>query len=341
MGDAALRSRPSATSAGGGPSSEGASAPLRAHAVGDDWKKDGEVGSALGVRALLFLVRVAGRRVARVIVAAVIFYYVLLYRRVRSHCRDYLRRVGVKPTFLAVYRHVRTFGFCALDRFFFVQDRTKGFDVSRVGLDALWNYHQAGGAAVLLGAHFGSFEAMRAGARDDSARVTVVMDNANAVMIRSFLDAANANDRTRILEVGDGGIDLVLRARECIERGELLAILADRVAEGQRTVCVSFLGAKVDLPAAPFLMASQLKCPVYLVFGEYQGGARYEVICEHFADRIDLPRASRMASLQSYAQRYADRLETRCRAAPYNWFNFYDYFGAHPVAHAAGDVRGQ
>jgi predicted LPLAT superfamily acyltransferase len=25
-------------------------------------------------------------------------------------------------------------------------------------------------------------------------------------------------------------------------------------------------------------------------------------------------------------QRYADRLEHYCRVAPYNWFNFYDFW---------------
>jgi predicted LPLAT superfamily acyltransferase len=27
---------------------------------------------------------------------------------------------------------------------------------------------------------------------------------------------------------------------------------------------------------------------------------------------------------------YASRLEHYCRDAPYNWFNFYDFWHAHP-----------
>jgi predicted LPLAT superfamily acyltransferase len=69
-----------------------------------------------------------------------------------------------------------------------------------------------------------------------------------------------------------------------------------------------------------------LKCPVYLTFGISRGSKRYDLYCEPFADRIDLPRGDRRAALVKYVTRYAERLEHFTRAAPDNWFNFYDFW---------------
>jgi len=65
---------------------------------------------------------------------------------------------------------------------------------------------------------------------------------------------------------------------------------------------------------------------VILAFGVYRGGNRYDLHMEVFAERIDLPRGRREEALRDYVQQYATRLEHYARLAPYNWFNFYDYW---------------
>jgi predicted LPLAT superfamily acyltransferase len=40
----------------------------------------------------------------------------------------------------------------------------------------------------------------------------------------------------------------------------------------------------------------------------------------------DLDRETRTAAIQQTVGRYVERLEHYCRVAPYNWFNFYDYW---------------
>jgi predicted LPLAT superfamily acyltransferase len=48
---------------------------------------------------------------------------------------------------------------------------------------------------------------------------------------------------------------------------------------------------------------------------------------EAFAECVRLPRATREQELGRYAQAYADRLEHYCRLAPFQWFNFFDFWG--------------
>jgi predicted LPLAT superfamily acyltransferase len=50
--------------------------------------------------------------------------------------------------------------------------------------------------------------------------------------------------------------------------------------------------------------------------------------CEPFENLIDLPRGAREEALHACVARYAARLEHHCRLAPYNWFNFYDFWSS-------------
>jgi predicted LPLAT superfamily acyltransferase len=69
-----------------------------------------------------------------------------------------------------------------------------------------------------------------------------------------------------------------------------------------------------------------LKRPVALMFGLYRGGNRYDVHFERLADLSRVERSQRDRAVEEPLKRYAGRLEHYCREAPYNWFNFYDYW---------------
>jgi predicted LPLAT superfamily acyltransferase len=121
---------------------------------------------------------------------------------------------------------------------------------------------------------------------------------------------------------------MLLRARESIERGEIVGVLGDRALRADRNTRCDFLGAAASFPQGPLLIASILETPVVLFFGLYLGGRRYALHFESFADALDLGRGARPAALQPWIERYAARLEYYCRHAPYNWFNFYDFWRA-------------
>ena len=109
--------------------------------------------------------------------------------------------------------------------------------------------------------------------------------------------------------------------------GALIAILGDRTQPGAKTVEVDFLGAKAQLPAGPYILAAMLRIPVYFTAGIYKGGNHYDLYCIPFAERVVLDRRDRLASIQRYAQQYADLMAEFARKAPDNWFNFYDFWG--------------
>jgi predicted LPLAT superfamily acyltransferase len=103
-------------------------------------------------------------------------------------------------------------------------------------------------------------------------------------------------------------------------------MLADRGRPGNATACVDFLGSPAEFPTAPWQIAAALHVPVVLCAGLYRGGKRYDLHFEMVAERLEIDRARRRQQLRAVAQDFANRLATLIRVAPYNWFNFYDFW---------------
>jgi predicted LPLAT superfamily acyltransferase len=117
--------------------------------------------------------------------------------------------------------------------------------------------------------------------------------------------------RERVIPLGRP--QTLLRVRECLERNEIVGLLGDRSLRSERTGRCDFLGAPASFPLGPLRLAAILDAPVVLFFGLYLGGRRYALHFEPFAGDV---------------AHYAARLEHYCRRAPYNWFNFYDFWAA-------------
>ena len=92
-------------------------------------------------------------------------------------------------------------------------------------------------------------------------------------------------------------------------------------------VCrLPFLGAPAPFSAGPYILAHLLGCPVYLLHCLREGD-EYRLHFDRLAERIELPRgAAREVAIAGYAASYAARLgEMVCRA-PFQWYNFFDFW---------------
>lgn len=294
------------------------------------WLDVAEVGSVWGIRFVVGLCMLCGRGAARAFLRVLVLYYVLFHPRARAASRAYLTRLAPdeRVGFVEIYRHFCRFSEVALDRLLIAAGRRELFEVTSNGREHLERLVREKRGALLLGAHLGSFEAMRLGAVTEALPINMVVNFSNAQRIQSVIDKLDPDANTRFISLSADPLDFALKIRACIERGELVAILADRVTPDGRTTRARFLGEEAAFPTGPFILAAALHCPVYLTFGLYRGDNRYDLYCEPFAERIDLPRKQREQALAASVQRFAERLEAFVRRAPDNWFNFYDFWGA-------------
>jgi len=292
-----------------------------------DWRAMPEAGTVVGLRLVVWLARVCRRRVAGWVLYLVCLYYVVLRPAARRASQSYLRRVGRPDGLGSVVRHLHTFAQVSLDRLFFLTGRWSPFQVTYHGHELFLEAARHGRGALLVGAHLGSFEVMRCRAKASGVPVNIVVDFSNAERITSVLRSLAPGIDTRVLALGRDPLATSLGIKACIERGELVALLADRPARGgDRQVVARFLDGDASFPSGPWLLAHMLKCPVYFFTGLYRSPNRYDLYCELLADEVTLDRKERDADTQRYAQRYATVLERHVRLAPENWFNFYDFW---------------
>jgi predicted LPLAT superfamily acyltransferase len=289
------------------------------------WLRRAEVGNMLGIRIVLFAATAFGRKPMRALLSIIVFYFACTARAARAASRDFLRRIGAPHGFWASYKHFLRFAQCAADRVFFISGKHSGIEVRANGSHHLEALSAQKRGAILLGSHLGSFEAMHARGGSEKLTINVVGYFKNAERINSVLRALGGKSvHTRLLEPSPG-IDFALKLRDCLERGEFVAVLGDRSVDA-KTVEVDFLGAPAHFPTGPFALAAAMHCPVLLTFGLHTPPNRYDLYCEPFAERIVLPRKQREEALHAEVQRFAHRLEHYCRLRPDNWFNFYDFW---------------
>lgn len=291
------------------------------------WKRQRERGSAFAKRLILWIALHMGRRPARVLLYPISFYFLLLAPASRRASRDFLTRVlPRRPSWLDVWRHLHTFAATILDRVFLLSGRERLLDVRIHGAEKVEAYLQQGQGAVLLGAHTGSFEVLRAlGITQYDAPVHILMDHDHNETITRYLEALNPDVAQRVIPLG--GPMAILRVKEVLEANGLVGMLGDRVEDGRDGVVCDFLGESARLPVGPLRLAARLRTPVVLFFGIYRGGRRYDIHFECFADYRDANAAAgAQASLQDEVQRYAERLAAYVRSYPFNWFNFYDFW---------------
>lgn len=293
----------------------------------EGWLNQRERGAIWIIRITAFWVGLLGRKPVRILVRGIAAYYALFDRTARRASASWLERVhGEAPGFVQIYRHLFCFAQVTLDRLLFVRGTVDALEINRTGTKALEAQVATGQGAFLLGAHLGSMDAMRAEGENQRLPVSVVGHFENARMINSVLEALNPELSGQVVHAGRDPIKLALTLRDRISEGGLIAVTADRVGLNDKFIEVDFFGAPAAFSTGPFILAAVLKCPIYLVFGLYYEPNRYELFCERFADRIELPRGDRQEALRAVVSRYAERLEAYCRQAPNNWFNFFDFW---------------
>jgi len=139
----------------------------------------------------------------------------------------------------------------------------------------------------------------------------------------------------RVIELDPGSVRSAFEIRRCAERGEFIAVLGDRLPPGGRgrVALASFLGAPAPFPQGPFLLPLLLQLPVVLAVGLKTAPLRYEVFLETLADAGPVPVRDRSKVLQERVEAFAARLEHYCERAPFQWYNFYDFWEVSPHGH--------
>jgi predicted LPLAT superfamily acyltransferase len=291
------------------------------------WQQQKERGSHCTLRLMVWIALSLGRTPARALLYPICLYFLIGFRSARQAIRRFRERaMNCHVSRRDLFHHYHVFASTILDRVYFLRGRFDLFEVELHGREVFDRELAKGRGCILLGAHVGSFEVVRALGRTwRNLDVRVIMDEQNARVIRDITRELNPVVAESVIQVG--GVETMLAVKECLEQGGVVGVMGDRVMQNDQTVSCQLFGREAQFPTGPMRLAQVARAPVLLFFGLYRGGNRYEVHLEFFCDQLRLSSGQREAELRQWVQRYADRLEVACRKAPDNWFNFYEFWG--------------
>ncbi len=293
----------------------------------DKWIQRPEGGGRPILVTMIGFARFFGRAASRIVIAVVAFYFMWRRGPERRASRVFLARVFGRPARLTEgYRHILCFSQVTLDRIFLLDQGLDRFEIETTGLEQVHELVAHGRGLLLFGAHFGSYEVTRAlGLTRPDLRFRSVIDLGQAPAMSQLLNALSPELAATVIDSRQAGTGVALAIKDALDERALVAMLVDRVRPGGRSIEARFLGDTAAFPAAPWEIAVVLGTPVVLCFGTYLGGNRYHLHFEAVAERIQRERNGGRP-LAEWVQHFADRLAARVQAAPYNWFNFYDFW---------------
>jgi predicted LPLAT superfamily acyltransferase len=296
------------------------------------WARIEERGIIWGMRFLLRVYLLFGRRVLQVFLYPVVSYYWLSNRLARQASQAYLNKIAafapLNGSLLWSFKHFISFANALIDKLAAWSGALSPADVQHYGREALIAETRKGRGVLVLGSHLGNLEVCRILADfDKTLRINVLVHTKHAEKFNRLLNKTSDNGCLNLIQVTEITAATSILLNDKIDAGELVIIAADRtpVNNSQRISHAMFLGAKAPFPQGAFILAALLKCPVYTVFCLKQQG-KYAIYFEHFSDVLNFPRKNREQSLQQVIQLYADRLQTYCLKEPLQWFNFFDFW---------------
>ena len=299
------------------------------------WAHINEVTFAAGMRLLFWICRIFGRWPFRVVLYPVVAWYVLAKPAARNASADYLQRVcrfgaasRIKPGMLAVLRHFATFAESILDKMLLWGGL---FDTGNTVLHGQQHLtariaEQRGG--LLICSHLGNLELCRVlSKRQAGLKLTVLVHTKHAQAFNQVLAQLDPDSQLNLMQVTDMSPATAVQLMEKIAQGEFVVIAGDRipVSSNPRVAVAPFLGAPAPFPVGPYILASLLQCPIYLLFS-IRTKRTSEIHFELFRESIRVPRKGRDEALALLVADYAARLEHFCLRAPLQWFNFYDFW---------------
>lgn len=294
--------------------------------MAERWQAQGERGSGALMRLIAWIALNIGYRAGRILLYPICLYFLIFSIDARRASAGYLRRIlGRRPRMADLFRHYFCFAATILDRPYFLTGRFESYDIQIHGEEALLRLVDRGQGGILMGAHIGSFEILRCLAdRKAHIDLKVMMHRQTTQRINRILDELNPEHVGNVIELGRP--DSVMRAYDVIAGGGFVGILADRNSKGEKCAAVPFLGDEAMFPLGPAMLAAVAQCPIVTFFAIYRGGRRYDIYFELLCDRAPADYRRKPESLTALVAGFAGKMEARCRDAPYNWFNFFEFW---------------
>ena len=299
------------------------------------WAKVEERGVVWGMHFLLKVYLIFGRKVLQVFLYPVVSYYWLINTKGRKASQQYLQRISSLQTSVPItgslkesYLHFICFANALIDKIAAWSGSLTLDDIEYIGREPVVNHMARGQGVLILGSHLGNLEICRVIAKlRKNVTINVLVHTQHTEKFNIVLNKYADSGKVNLIQVTSVNAGTAMLLQDKIEAGELVIIAADRVpVNGQGRVAeAKFLGQMANFPQGPFILAFLLKCPVFTLFC-IKHDDKQVIYFDPFSDGHPVSRKERGSAIQQAVEKFAERLESYCLKAPFQWFNFYDFW---------------
>ena len=289
------------------------------------------------MRFMIWLNSTIGRVAFNTVLVFVMGYFFLRRGEARRASLEYLDRVrrrypeavGRGSRLWLSYRHFFIFGQSLLDKYLAWAETPDGIIMEPEEEKKLFDFVKTRRGCLLIGSHFGNLEYSRGIAhRHPELTINVLIYDQHAQNFAALLAQGDPDSRMNLIQVTDVDLNLALKLKEKVQRGEWVVIAGDRVpvGESERVIEAEFIGDPARFPIGPYVLATLLQCPVFLIHC-FRLDGNYRLEFEFFAEEIGADRKTREQDYKNSGQKFAIALEKQVIRAPLQWFNFFDFWG--------------
>ncbi len=205
----------------------------------------------------------------------------------------------------------------------------RGANISSEGKEGLLEAAKKGLGGIIIMSHVGSYEVAARAFQDYGLRLLLMVGEKEAKQVardqREALRERGVQIQVSSPKEGSpfGGLEAIRFIRE----GGFVSLAGDLVWTDPRSLLQARLfGRKVNLPAAPHLLALVTGAPLFFMFALRLARRKHRIIMSPYRILKAPSRSERNKVLQESAQDLANALEETVRQHPFQWYVFEPVF---------------
>ncbi len=303
----------------------------------------------LGYKMMFFILKTFPAVFMRLLAFPVGFFYWAFGKKARLVSKDYLLKIQVsllsdfdksKKLPLSTLKHISSFALNLVEN---VQSWAGKFSFSDVSwqnddvFDLVKNINSGKGSVILI-SHLGNAQMMKGLASmgesgtEKKMSITTISDAKISQGLTALLNEINPASSMNIVSSDNIGPETIILLQERLEKGEVIVIAGDRIsAHTDRNIEIEFLGERARFPYGVFLLVALLNAPTYFVTGlrekDFSLHPKYDMFVKKNPLDFDCGRSEREERIKETARNYAKNLESLSKMHPYQWYNFFDFWG--------------
>lgn len=285
-------------------------------------------GSTLGNRIFMEIIRRVGPWPAYALLLFVSSFYAATKPNLRAIIREFRRHLGLETAPIHYALHFFSFGMNLIDGLAFLKRGPTRYRFTCIGEDKLSEALSRKKGLILLSAHVGNWEIAGNLLFDHlNTRVNLVMFDNERVAIKRVHEDAMSNRRINIISLSQDSLQVMIQVKQALRDNEIVCFLGDRILDGQPNEQVTFFNDTAKFPRGPFAVAAATEAPIVPVFTLRKGPLHYVHRAEEIVSLEGVSRAERPEKLRRAVERYVGVLEETVRRHPYQWYNFFHFWG--------------